>query len=352
MKKDLEQTFDNRHNGRFGVGGTDIMRKIAISSIIFFSVLTLFACAAPEVKLFSDATDPLQEFTIQGTEKGKVLVITIQGVISTSPDENILRSMPSMVQEVVAQLEMAEKDEEIKCLLLKIDSPGGTTTASDILYNEIMRFKKNTHMKIVVAMMDIAASGGYYVSLPADVIIAHPTTVTGSIGVIFLRPKVTGLMDKLGLEVAVNKSGENKDMGSPFRASSEKEQAIFQSVTDGLGERFLNLVATHRELAKTELSNVSTARIYLAHEALALGLVDKIGYLDDALEEAKKISGLPENAKVIAYRRSEFPNDNLYNPLTTQAPHMNPSLINLGLSGTLDHLKSGFYYIWTPAIGM
>jgi protease-4 len=328
------------------------MKNLFEVVIFAFIGMTLVACASPQVKLFSDATDPLREFTIQGTETGKVLVISIHGVISTRPDEKFLRSMPSMVQEVVAQLKMADKDDEIRCALIKVDSPGGTTTASDMLYNEILSFKKKTGKKIVVVMMDIAASGGYYISLPADVILAHPTTVTGSVGVIFMRPRVTGLMDKIGLEMTVNKYGENKDMGSPFRQPSEKEQAIFQSVTDGLGKRFLNLVAKHRELSDEHLSSISTARIYLADEALALGLVDKIGYLDDALQEAKKISGLPDNAKVVVYRRSEFPNDNLYNPSTAKASETTRPLLDLGVADAVNHLKPGFYYIWAPFLGM
>ena len=328
------------------------MQRIFKLMIFSIGFITITACAAPQVKLFSDATDPLQEFTIQGTEKGKVVVISIQGVISTSPDEKFLRSMPSMVQEVVAQLRMAAKDDEIQCLLLKVDSPGGTTTASDMLYNELLAFKKKTGKKIVVVMMDIAASGGYYISLPADVIMAHPTTVTGSIGVIFMRPKITGLMDKLGVEMAVNTFGENKDMGSPFRQPNEKEQAIFQDVTDGLGKRFLGLVAKHRELSDHNLSDIATARIYLAEEALSLGLVDKIGYLDDALSEAKRISGLAEKARVIAYRRSEFPNDNLYNPSTAKLSETTRPLVDLGISNAVNHLKPGFYYIWAPFLGM
>jgi protease-4 len=125
-----------------------------------------------------------------------------------------------MVQEFVSQLRLAEKDKKIKALLLKIDSPGGSVIASDIVYNEILAFKKRTGAKVVVAMMGVAASGGYYISLPADTIVAHPATITGSIGVIFFRPKVTGLMGKIGVGVEVNKSGKNKDIGSPFRQTT------------------------------------------------------------------------------------------------------------------------------------
>ena len=151
------------------------MNRIGLAVLLLTGIVMMGGCAAPQVKLFSDASDPLKESILQGTEKGKVLVVTLQGVISTRPREGTLRTMPSMVQEVISQLRMAEKDPEIKCLLLKVDSPGGTATASDILYNEILAFKERTQAKIVVSMMDIAASGGYYVSLPADIIFAHPT---------------------------------------------------------------------------------------------------------------------------------------------------------------------------------
>jgi protease-4 len=327
-----------------------MMRSYTLISL--FILLTVAACAAPQVKLFSDATDPLQEFTIQGTAAGKILVISVQGIISTDPDEKFMHTMPSMVQEVVSQLKLAEADDEIKCVLLKVDTPGGTTTASDILYHEILTFKQKTGKKIVVVMMNIAASGGYYISLPADLIVAHPTTVTGSIGVIFMRPNVAELMDKIGLKMAVNKFGENKDMGSPFRPSNEKEREIFQEVTDGLGKRFLNLVERHRKLKAADLSEVSTARIYLAQEALKFGLIDKIGYLDDALNDAKQLAALPDDARVITYRRSEFPNDNLYNPLSQHSTRPSSALIDLGIADTLNPLKSGFYYLWNPATGM
>ena len=316
------------------------------------SIVVMGGCAAPQVKLFSDASDPLKESILQGTEKGKVLVVSLQGVISTRPREGTFRTMPSMVQELASQLRMAEKDKEIKCLLLKVDSPGGTATASDILYNEILAFKERTKVKIVVSMMDIAASGGYYVSLPADVIFAHPTTITGSIGVVFMRPNVAGLIDKIGVNMDVNKSGKNKDMGSPFRRPTAEETQMLQDLTDDLADRFLTLVAKHRSLEETTLSTISTARVYLPVEAKALGLIDKIGYLDEAIAEAIAISGLPEKAKVVAYRRTVFPNDNLYNPLTTRSNIQARPLIDLGLQNAATRLSPGFYYVWAPALGL
>ena len=328
------------------------MNRIGFIVLILTSIVIMGGCAAPQVKLFSDASDPLKESILLGTEKGKVLVVSLRGVISTRPKEGTLRTMPSMVQEVVSQLRKAEKDKEIKCLLLKVDSPGGTATASDILYNEILSFKERTNVKIVVSMMDIAASGGYYVSLPADVIVAHPTTITGSIGVVFMRPNVTGLIDKIGFSMDVNKSGKNKDMGSPFRRPTAEETQMLQDLTDGLADQFLKLVAKHRGLKETTLSTISTARVYLPTEAKALGLIDKIGYLDDAIAEAIEISGLPEKAKVVAYRRTVYPNDTLYNPLTTRSNLQTKPLLDLGLQNTATHLSPGFYYVWAPALGL
>jgi protease-4 len=309
------------------------------------------ACAFPKLKLFPDATDPLQEFTIQGTETGKVLVIPIKGIISDWPQWGYLRERPSMVQEVVSQLRLAEEDDEIKAVLLSINSPGGTSTASDILYHEILAYKERTDAKVVVAMMDVATSGGYYVSLPSDFIFAHPTTITGSIGVIFMRPRVTGLMEIIGFDMEVNKSGRNKDIGSPFRETTEEEQKILQGLTDGLGKRFVSLVAKHRKLDENALSDISTARIYLADEAVEQGLVDKIGYLSDAVIKAKELAGLPEDAKVVVYRRVEYPDDTIYNTATTQYRGKGMSLINLGLPDSMTSLHTGFYYLWLPAEG-
>lgn len=321
-------------------------------SLIVLTTLVLFliGCAAPRIRLFPSKADPLQEYTLQGEAQQKVLLIPVKGVISDSSRKGLFRTKPSMVQEIVSQLRLAEKDSQVKAVLLTINSPGGTVTASDVLYHEIAAFKKRSGAKVVAAMMDVAASGGYYISLPADFILAHPTTVTGSIGVIFLRPNVTGLMGKIGLDVQVNKSGKDKDMGSPFRPSTAEENKILQSLTDQMGRRFLNLVAAHRHLEPKTLAQISTARVYLADEALRLGLVDKIGYLSDAVAEAKKLAGLPPDAKVVVYRRIEYPDDNLYNTSTMQYEGHRPALVSLGLPQPLTNLQAGFYYLWSPAL--
>jgi protease-4 len=211
-----------------------------------------------------------------------------------------------------------------------------------------MTFKEKTKIRLVSVMMNTAASGGYYISLPSDFIIAHPTSIIGSVGVIFISPKAEILMEKIGLSMDVSKSGENKDMGSPFRKNTEEEQKIIHNMVEKLAQRFLSLVAKHRKIDQKSLSEISSARIYLSEEAQQSGLIDKVGYLDDAISKAKSLAGLSEDAKVIVYRQTQYPDDNLYN--TSLAEYSNSlSLIDSGLLLSLISFEPGFYYLWMPA---
>ena len=289
---------------------------IALAALL----LTLPACA-PKLKIFaSQATEPLKEFVVDGEGEGKVALINLRGFLSSQPKTGILRAQPSQVQELVNALRIAEEDDEVKAVVIGIDSPGGTTTASDILYHEILEFKDRTGKKVVAAMFDVAASGGYYAALPADWIMAHPTTITGSVGVIFLRPKLDGLMDKVGVDVEVSKSGRDKDMGSPFRATTAEEEALFQGIIDDFAARFHALVARHRTLSDQQMETVRTARVFTASQARQIGLIDQIGYIQDAFAKARTLAGLPEDARVVTYRRETYPNDNPYNTLDSADP--------------------------------
>jgi protease IV len=324
------------------------MRTIfLITTIIVLICIT--ACSIPRIRLFTDAADPLKEYTIEGSGTDKILLITVQGMISDTPQKGLVRSLPSMVQQVVSQLKKAENDQHIKAVLFKINSPGGTITASDILYHEISSYREKTGAKIFVSMMDVAASGAYYMSLPADMIMAHPTTITGSVGVIFLRPKVSGLMDKIGVSMDVIKFGKNKDMGSPFRESTEEEKNIMQKSVNNFGDRFISLVQKHRKLKDPAMGEISTARVFTADEALKWGLVDKIGYISDAVKEAKSLAGLKADAQVVVYRRAKYSDDNYYNVAGAALGDEHLPVINISLPDSLN-LQAGFYYIWPGAI--
>jgi len=325
------------------------MRR-SISIVAAVIVLFLIGCEAPRIRIFPRHSDPLREYTLEGTEKGKVIVIPIRGMISDAPRKQLIGTRPSMLQEIVSQLRKAEDDPDVRAVLLKIDSPGGSVIASDLIYNELMAFKQRKKVKVVAAMMGVAASGGYYIALPADFIMAHPATVTGSVGVLFLSPNVSGLLEKIGIDVNVSKTGKNKDMGSPFRQVTGEEQEIIQGIIDRLGAQFLNRIAEHRKLEPNKLKEISSARIYLADDALQLGMIDSIGYLDEAVIQAKKLADLPEDARVVVYRRTEYPDDNLYNTSLSRYEGRGPSLISLDLPGSMASLQTGFYYLWQAAV--
>lgn len=321
------------------------MKKNIIAVVTL--VLLLGGCSAPMFNILDPRPQPLREYTLEGKGADKILMIPVAGMISDAPQQTLLGSSPSIVEQVVVELQKARDDSSIKAVLFKVNSSGGTITASDLLYHEIVSYKAQTGNKIGVIMMDLAASGAYYISLPADFIMAHPTTLTGSVGVIFMRPKAHGLMEKVGLGVEVSKFGKNKDMGSPFRETSDEERILMQKTVDTYGNRFLGLVQKHRRLDEASLKEVSTARVFVADEALRLKLIDKIGYIRDAVKEIRKAAGLPDDARVVVYRRKDIPEENYYRASTPDVASL--SLIHIDLPEILK-AKAGFYYLWPGAI--
>ena len=314
------------------------MKRIA--AFVFLVFIT--GCFPTTVKMFTDGTEPLREFVVEGKGKDKVLIISVQGVVTDQGEKDMLGSKPGLVSEILAQLKKAGHDPRIKALVLKVDSPGGTVTASDILYHEISRFKTEKNIPVVVSILNVGASGGYYLSLPADRIIAHPTSIVGSVGVIYMRPKVYGLMDKIGLKMEVNTSGEDKDMGSPFKAATEEERVYFQNMIDTLAGRFYSLVQTHRKLSPPAFETMKKAGVFLPEQALKLRLIDGIGYLPESIVEAVKLAGLDQGYSVVTYRRDRFPDDTVYNNASAEMKTIAP--LNVKLPGLTD-MPAGFYYL-------
>jgi protease-4 len=324
------------------------MRRV-ILFLCLFSCLALAGCMQANVSLFGDPGAPYREQTLSGKGDQKILLVSIDGLISEHPRDGLLSSKPSAVQEVAAQLKLAREDKAIKAVLLKIDSPGGTVTASDVIYHELMAYKKDTGAKVVAQIMGLGASGGYYAALASDSICAQPTAITGSVGVIFLMPRLSGLMDKIGVGVDVSKSGAQKDMGSPFRPATEEEKKLTDAMVKAQAERFLGLVMERRGLAPQALATVSTARVFTAPEAKELGLVDSIGYMEDAVAEAGKLAGLPKDARVVAYRRRPGANPTWYQPGAEAVEGSGPRASLVDVSGLLP--RPGAYALWTPGLG-
>ena len=284
-----------------------------------------------------------------GKGKEKVLIVEISGIISEEEKRGIagLSGEPDMVARIKEELKTAAKDKHVKAVILRINSPGGTVTASDMIYHEIEQFKKKTGNKVIACIMDLGASGGYYVAVSADKIVAHPTTVTGSIGVIMLNLSVEGLLQKIGVKDTSIKTGEHKDMGSPLKTMTDEERKIFQGVLDNMYERFLSVIAENRkELTQEKLRLLADGRIYTARQALENGLIDQIGYLDEAITLAKQEAGLT-TARVVVYHRPGAYKNNIY----SQLGNSGFGTINLLTIDLKTFARSGtpsFMYLWAP----
>jgi protease-4 len=285
---------------------------------------------------------PLEETTLEGTGRDKVLLLDLAGVLAEEPILTLEGRPPvPLLARVREELEKAAADDRVRALVLRINSPGGTITASDVLYHELTQFKARRRVPVVASILDVGASGGYYVALAADRIVAHPTTVTGSIGVLMLTVNSGGLLEKVGVTASYIKSGPLKDMGSPFRALAPEERAIFQDLIDQLYGRFVTLVARARRLDESRVRAIADGRVYLAPEALSLGLVDRIGYLEDAIAQARDLAGLTE-AKVVAYHRPRQYRATIYSAAEPPPPATLPDLVRAAVTGPR------LLYLWWP----
>ncbi len=313
------------------------MKKAVLIVSLLVSIPLLSGCMFMKVNLKGEV-QPFEEQKVSGEGRDKVLLMDISGVITSQESAPLLggEKQMSALERVREELDRARKDRSVKAVVLRINSPGGGVTASDTLYHEIMKFKRDTGAKVVAHLMDLGTSGAYYAALAADRITAQPTSVTGSIGVIMVRLDVTALMQKVGVQALEITSGERKSMGSLFRPVSPDEKKIFQGVIDSLFGRFADTVAERRKLSPGAVSQVADGRILTSQEAKAAGLIDGIGYLEDALEAAKKEADLSQ-ARVVMYRR---PGD--YRPTIYSM-----SLINLDL-GELLEPGMKFMYLWWP----
>jgi protease-4 len=234
----------------------------------------------------------------------------------------------------------------VKAVVLRINSPGGTVTASDIIYHELKMFKASRKVPIVASIMDVGTSGGYYIAAAADSVLAHPSSVTGSIGVIMLTVNARGLLEKVGVEATAVTSGPRKDMGSPFRAMTTEERAIFQGLIDSFYQRFLNIVQEGRpHLQMDQIKTLADGRIYTGDQAKEAGLVDDIGYLEDAIELAKKKAKITE-ARVVTYRRPGEYSNNVYSRLLAPGPLA--SLADLDVMTFVQGGSPQFMYLWMP----
>ncbi|GJL53926.1 MAG: signal peptide peptidase SppA [Nitrospirales bacterium] len=296
---------------------------------------------------------PLEESRVAGEGEQKIVMINIEGMLTSAKPSGFadkLFDRPSLPARVKEELTKAGKDDQVKAILLHINSPGGTVTASDILYHEIQQFKKTHDMPVIASIVDLGTSGGYYLAAAADHIAVHPSTITGSIGVIMVTINAEGLLEKIGVEPRAIMSGPKKSMGAPFRSMTEEEHAIFQGVIDSMYDQFLTVVKTGRpDLDDTEIRRLADGRIYTATQAKDAGLIDSIGYLEDAIAVAKQQAGL-DDAQVVTYHRAGGYKHNIYSSMMIGGEEIQKlsDLKPLSLLTLLNGSTPQFLYMWIP----
>ncbi len=226
-----------------------------------------------------------------------VAVVRVEGAIYHSDDpEELLNGVGSA--QVIGDLRTAEADEDVKAIILRVDSPGGTVTGSaqiyEVIHNEISK-------PVVVSMAGIAASGGYYISAPADYIIARPDTLTGSLGVIFTLYNIEELIDEYGVEVNDITSGPNKSIGNPWQELTAEQEDIFESLVDESYNEFVRIIVEGRGLERERVLELADGRIYSGKQAAENGLVDELGNFQDAVDKAADLGGIVGEPRLIEY---------------------------------------------------
>ena len=273
--------------------------------LLFLACLFLLVCGCAVVRLPLGEPRHLQEVTLLGEGEAKVLMVDVSGMLSLRqpwalPGRPQGESLPARVRR---DLDRARNDPAVRALLVRIDSPGGTVTSSDVVFHEIRSFRDETGVPVVAVIVEKGLSGGYYVALAADEIVAHPTSLVGSVGVFVTKLDASQLLENWGVRSETTKSGPQKDLLSPLRPLTAEEQQTLDDLVGELAGRFEETVRAARPDANEEdLATMRSAAPFTAPRALELHMIDRIGYLQDAFEAATSRAGV-EKARLVAYRR-------------------------------------------------
>ncbi|MCA9289290.1 MAG: signal peptide peptidase SppA [Phycisphaerales bacterium] len=282
----------------------------------------------------------------------KVALIEVRGLIADAATPGLISSGENPVDRLVASLDKAAEDRSVRAVVLRIDSPGGSVTASDVMYREIARFRERTGKPVIASLSTVAASGGYYIALAADEIVTEPTCITGSIGVIFPTFNFSEAMNRWGIASRAVVSRPNKDLASPFEPMEEEHYAILQRLVDEDYARFRGLVVERRPgLSESNLEQATDGRIFSGQQAIDLGLADSAGGIREAFDRALAAAGV-EGGRLVryhprgvtprtAYARAEAPEN------SPQAA--GPTALEIRLPGSTEWPPAaGAYYLWMP----
>lgn len=315
---------------------------------------------APDGRL--DETAVLSDGSLYDDALPKIAVIDVKGLITHASPPGLFASRSNPVDSIVSRLTKAEEDPKVKAIILRVNSPGGTVAASETLYREIEAFKQRSGKPVVASFAEVAASGGYYLSLAADRIVAQPTSITGSIGVIMQTFNFSKGMSMIGVSAHALTSKENKDLANPFEPPVEGHYAILQGMVDEFYGSFRALVLSRRPTlaAKTsdDIETATDGRVFTGKQARELGLVDELGGLREAFTTAKQLADV-SIARLMAYHAkgltptSPYAATDLPLPAADHSGSVNSSgvrdinVVQVSLPDSAA-TGSGFYYLWTP----
>jgi len=278
------------------------------------TVLVLIGLATIAVVGVSALSSLLLDSAWFGGER--VAVVRIEGVIVDSRD-------------AIEELRKYRETPSVKAIVLRIDSPGGGVVASQEIYSEVLKTRADGRVKVVTSMGNLAASGGYYIAAATDKIVANPGTLTGSIGVIMELANVQGLLEKVGVQSVVIKSGTYKDLASPFRTMSAADRAILQTVLDDVHDQFIQAVAAGRAMKSEQVRDLADGRVFTGRQARTVKLVDELGDLQDAIKLAGKLGGIAGEPRVVETHKRFSLRDLLGNIFDGKISPLIPTGINL-----------------------
>lgn len=340
-------------------------KRCLIGIAAAFLSLAVTGCLPKKVVIDLAPSDGrLAESTVMADRQGdslpKVAMIDVSGLISQASAPGLLGASGNAVDNLATRLDKAEKDPAVRAVILRINSPGGSVAASEMMYQEIRGFRQRTSKPVVASFAEVAASGGYYTALAADRIVAQPTSVTASIGVIIQTFNFSKGMSMIGIEGRALVSRPNKDLANPFEPPVESQYAVLQAMVDEFYASFSKLVMERRpSLANASDDQKATAtdgRVVTGAQALALGLVDELGGVREAFAAAKSLAGLPAARLVKYHSEGDAPPRSPY-ASASATPHAafgqpagapgEVNLVQLNLGDT-PVPGAGFYYLWLP----
>ncbi|MBN2588923.1 MAG: signal peptide peptidase SppA [Sedimentisphaerales bacterium] len=321
---------------------------------LFILTLMLSGCniGAFKIEMIS-AEKELKESQVQ-KDSGlfvfdKIAIIDVEGTMENERQGGLLSSGENPVSVFIEKLDKAANDKNVKAVVLRMDSPGGTVVAADIMYHSLQEFKRKTKKPVIVCVTGMACSGGYYLSCASDGIISQPSSVIGNIGTIFQTYSIEGTMNKIGVKTVAIKSGQLKDIGSPLHVLTEPEKEVLQGVIMEMFQQFVSVVRDGRKaIGEQKLQELTDGRVFTAKQALNENLIDKIGYLSEAIAWAKEMANV-KKAKVVLYHRPSLYTPNAYSSASASASGLEP-LINIDLPDWLSSGGSKFLYLWQPGL--